>query len=115
MSANMRRTTWPLPWRGSRRTTAPAAAGDLDGAVGRIVVVDVDRGVRQRGAEIGHDLADRRLLVVAGHQHGDPVLPDDLGRSLAALSSVGNIGSLPPAVRLRNRICRIYGTAHLPA
>ena len=55
----------------------------LDGAVGRIVVVDVDRGVRQRGAEIGHDLGDRALLVVARHQHRDLVpalghaLPND--------------------------------------
>ena len=33
-------------------------ARDLDGAVGRIVVVDIDGGVRQRGAKIGDNLGD---------------------------------------------------------
>src|SRR5262245_58393402 len=44
--------------------------GDLDGAVGGIVVVDVDRRRRQLGAEIGDYLGDCRLFVEAGHQHG---------------------------------------------
>src|SRR5262249_59877564 len=43
-------------------------ARDLAGAVGGIVVVDVDRGLGQRGAEIGDHFADGRLLVEAGHQ-----------------------------------------------
>ena len=51
----------------------------LDGAVGGIVVVDVDAGLRQRRAEIGHDLADGRLLVVARHQHRDPAAAHDSG------------------------------------
>src|SRR5262245_54673715 len=46
-------------------------AGDRDGAVFRIIVVDVDGGRRQRLAEAGNDGRDRRLLVVAGHQHGN--------------------------------------------
>ena len=44
----------------------------LHGAIGGVVVVDVDGCFRQRRPEIGHDLADGRLLVVARHQHRDP-------------------------------------------
>ncbi len=36
-----------------------------------IVVVDVDRGVRQRGAEIAHNQRDGSLLIVAGHEDGN--------------------------------------------
>ena len=43
------------------------------GIVGRIVVEDEDRGVRQRGAEVVDDLGDRHFFVVAGHQHGDRI------------------------------------------
>ena len=46
-------------------------AGSLDRPVLRIVVVDIDRGRRERGAEVAHHLADRGLLVVAGYQDGD--------------------------------------------
>jgi hypothetical protein len=42
-------------------------AGDLAGAVGGIIVVDVDRGLGQRGAKVGDHLADGRLLVEARH------------------------------------------------
>ena len=41
------------------------------GQVARIVVVDVDRGRRQRLAEARHHVADRLLLVVAGDEDGD--------------------------------------------
>jgi hypothetical protein len=43
-------------------------AGDLGGAVGRVVVIDVDRGLGQRAAEVGDDLGDGRRLVESGHQ-----------------------------------------------
>ena len=43
-------------------------AGNLAGAVGGVVVVDVDRGLGQRGAEIVDHRADGRLLVEARHQ-----------------------------------------------
>ena len=46
-------------------------ARDLDGAVAAIVVVDVDRGRRQRRAELRHRPRDRRLFVVARQQDGD--------------------------------------------
>ena len=58
--------------------------GGLDRAVGGIVVVDVDRGIRQSRAEIGHHLGDGRLLVVAGHQHRDSLARDRLDRGLRA-------------------------------
>ena len=41
------------------------------GLVAGIVVIDIDRRVRQRGAEIAHDLGDRGFFIVAGHQDGD--------------------------------------------
>ena len=50
-------------------------ARNLDGAVGRIVVIDVDRGLGQRGPEIRDHLGDGGFLVEAGHQNRDPV-PD---------------------------------------
>jgi len=53
----------------------PGGMGGLGGAVSGIVVVDVDRGLGQLGAEIGDHLADGRLLVEAGHQHRQ-ALPD---------------------------------------
>ena len=56
----------------------------FDGAVAGIVVIDVDVGVRQRGAEISHHLADGGFLVVARHQHRNPVAADDVGRGLRA-------------------------------
>jgi hypothetical protein len=57
----------------------PGLPRSLDCAVGGVVVIDVDRGVRQRRAEIGHNLADRGFLVVAGHQHRNPAQADNLG------------------------------------
>src|SRR6185312_10251403 len=44
-----------------------------DRVVGRVVVVDEDRGGRQRRAEVAHDPRDRDGLVVARHQHGDAI------------------------------------------
>ena len=43
--------------------------GDLGGAVGRIVVIDIDGRVRQGGGKIGDHLGNRNLLVETGHQH----------------------------------------------
>src|SRR5262249_28841523 len=47
-------------------------ARHLHGAVARIVVVDVDRSLRERGAEIGDHLADGGLLVEARNEHREP-------------------------------------------
>ncbi len=44
------------------------AAGDLDGAVGGIVVIDVDHRLGQRGPEVGNHLGDCGLLVEARQQ-----------------------------------------------
>ncbi len=71
MSANMRLTTLPLPWRGSRMTIAPAARRPQRGQVARIVVVDIDRRRGQRRAEARNHVADRLLLVVAGDEDRD--------------------------------------------
>jgi hypothetical protein len=46
-------------------------AGGQRGQVAGIVVVDVDRRARQRGAEPRHDVADRQLFIVAGNQDRD--------------------------------------------
>src|SRR5262249_41864964 len=43
-------------------------AGDLAGAVRGVVVVDVDRGLGQRGAKIGDHVADGSLFVEARHK-----------------------------------------------
>src|SRR6185436_4391180 len=51
----------------------------VGGAVGGIVVVNVDAGPRQRRTEIGHDLADGRFLIVARHQHRNPAAAHDFG------------------------------------
>ncbi len=45
--------------------------GDLARPVAAVVVVDVDGGAGQRGAEAGDGRAYRRLLIVAGQEHGD--------------------------------------------
>ena len=64
----------------------------LDGAVGGIVVVNVDAGLRQRRAEIGHDLADGGLLIVARHQHRDPAAAPSFPAA-SVFPKVGNIGA----------------------
>ncbi len=46
-------------------------ARSLAGAVGRIVVVDVDHGAGQRGVKIANHLRDGRGLVVAGDEYGN--------------------------------------------
>ena len=43
------------------------------GAVGRVVVVDVDGRLGQFTAKVVHDLGYRRSLVVARDDNGDPV------------------------------------------
>jgi hypothetical protein len=45
--------------------------GDLPSPVAAVVVVDVDRGRRQRLAEARDSRADRRFLVEAGQKHRD--------------------------------------------
>ena len=55
----------------------PGGTCDLDCAVGGVVVVDIDRGLGQRRAEVADDLADGRLLVKARHQDRHPLA--DLG------------------------------------
>jgi hypothetical protein len=48
--------------------------GKLAGAIGAVVVVDVDSGTGECGAEAGDGLRDRGFLVVAGKEHRDPEL-----------------------------------------
>src|SRR5262249_54652991 len=52
----------------------PSGTSDLDRPVGRIVVVNVDRGFGQCSAEIGDHLGDGRFLVEAGYQDCHPLL-----------------------------------------
>ena len=51
----------PCPAAARVLTIAPACGGDLACAVAAVVIVDVDRGVRQRGAEAGDRRARSRL------------------------------------------------------
>jgi hypothetical protein len=44
-------------------------ARDLDRAVARVVVVDVNEGPRQRSAEIGNHFGNSCFLVEARHQY----------------------------------------------
>ncbi len=46
----------------------PSSTGNFDRAIGRIVVVNVDRSLGQHRAEIGDHLGNGRLLVEAGYQ-----------------------------------------------
>ena len=71
---NMRRSTVALALLGALCAQRPrrAAARSAVPSVG-IVVIDIDSGLRQRGAVIGHDLRDRARLVITGDQHGDAV------------------------------------------
>ena len=58
--------------------------GDLDGVVGRIIVVDIDRRMGQSGAEIGDHLGDRFFFVVAGHENRDAGALDGTGFGFCA-------------------------------
>src|SRR3954449_12036941 len=49
-------------------------AGDLLGIVGRIVVVDIDRGLGELGPETGDHPGDGRLFVEARDQHGQTLV-----------------------------------------
>ena len=51
----------------------PGRRGDVRGAVGGVVVVDVDRRLGQRRAEVGHHAGDGGRLVVARNEHGHPL------------------------------------------
>ena len=46
-------------------------SGDFRRAIGGVVVVYVDVGVRQRGFEVAHHLADGDFLVITGEKHCD--------------------------------------------
>jgi hypothetical protein len=58
--------------------------GDGRGPVGRVVVIDIHGGFRQRGAKIADHLADGRLFVVARHQHRNRAAVDDLHGGICA-------------------------------
>ena len=49
----------------------PGLGGAGNGAVTAVVVIDIDGGAGQGGAEVRHHLGDGGFLVVAGHQHRD--------------------------------------------
>jgi len=67
------------------------------GAVGGVVVVDVDGRAGQRGTEVAHDLADGDGLVEAGQQHGDARGRAPCGRRGAGRRNVavGRLHRLP--------------------
>ena len=68
-SANIRRHHLPLALAGFIAHHGPGSARALDGPVLGVVVVDVNNGLRQRGAEVPHHVPDGGLLVVAGQDH----------------------------------------------
>ena len=71
MSANMRRTTLPLPGRVSRNTRAPArAAARAVSSVELLSKTKICR-VRQRFGKAGNDAADGQRVIVAGQQDDD--------------------------------------------
>ena len=49
----------------------PGSGGQLGRAIGRVIVVDIDRSVRQDAAEIRDDLFNGLGFVVARDQDGD--------------------------------------------
>src|SRR5690349_3990505 len=57
-----------LPFRPDDRSTRFC---DLDRPVPAIVIIDIDRGARQRGAKSFDRRADRRFLVEARQKHGN--------------------------------------------
>ncbi|ENN89401.1 hypothetical protein RHSP_66726 [Rhizobium freirei PRF 81] len=79
-------------------------------AVGGIVVIDIDAGLRQSLAETAHDLADRCSFVVAGQQDGDVqlLIPHGLGRFLRMKSSGGPMDD-PDESLSRRLLIRPYG------
>src|ERR1051325_6110967 len=52
---------------------------NINGAVGRIVVVDIDRRRRERGAERAEHLGGGRFLVVARQEHRNAMLVQATG------------------------------------
>ena len=56
-----------LPHHGAGRP------GQVPGAVGGVVVVDVDRRLRQDGGDVPDHLGDGLALVIAWDQHGDGI------------------------------------------
>ena len=68
----------------------PGRRGNVRGAVGGVVVVDVDRRLGQRRAEVGDHLSDGGRLVVARDEHGHPLAaPGRIHRGSRGLG-VGN-------------------------
>ena len=78
-SENIRRTTKPLPRCFSWTHLGARGAGDLSGFVRRIVVEYENYGGWERGTEVFDNLGNCRLLVVAGHQNGNPVRAEAVG------------------------------------
>jgi len=74
MSANMRRTTWPFALAAFAANLRAGVARHGDGAIRRIVVVDVDFGRRQRFAKVSDHGSDRGFLVEAQYQNRNPQL-----------------------------------------
>ena len=110
----MRRTTRPLPWRGSRRTMAPADGCRLRRCGRSNCCRRRRRWPGQRGAEVAHHLADRGFLVVAGHQHRDPAAARRYRRVRCRAGSCSQHGASLRRSRhkarlshLRTRTCRL--------
>ena len=61
----------------SRAAPPRRRLSDFNGAVGRVVVVDVDRRARKRGAKGADHLGNRGLFVVTGQQHRDLLAIED--------------------------------------
>jgi hypothetical protein len=59
-----------LPAFGSNNRTS--LSGYLDRAIGAVVIIDIDLGIRKCSAEAGNRIADGDLLIVAWQNDGQP-------------------------------------------
>ena len=114
MSANMRRTTLPLPLRDTRPFLRAGAQGRFRRRVAGIVVEHVDRSHRVGLVKIGDDPADGQFLVVARDQDGDARRLREIvrdGRCGIHLQDLGRVHGGPET----NAATRVFGDSTSPA
>ena len=84
------------------RLTAHVRAGcprNLGRAIARVVVVDVDGGMRQRRPEAPDDVGNGGFLVVAGHEDHDPIAAGNV-RRLGRVGCLSGLQHRPSLARM---------------